>query len=226
MLRKSWVKPLVWVLCLAPAAWLSVRTALIFGLLAPESLGGLFHGLAPIANPLDYLTHFTGDWTIRFLCFTLAITPLRKLLRLPDLIRFRRLLGLFALFYGSLHFLCWLWLDKLFDWNEMLKDVAKRPFITAGFAALVLMIPLAITSTAGWIRRLGGKRWRALHRLVYASAIAGAVHYKWLVKPGIRAPFLYIAIFAVLLMYRVLAWILEQNRGPAGVRRGAPAPAS
>ena len=126
----------------------------------PEVAARYLSGSDLIANPLEYITHFTGDWTIRFLVITLAVTPLRKLLRLPDLIRFRRMLGLFAFFYGCLHFLTWLWLDKLFDLHEMLKDVAKRPFITAGFTALLCMLPLAITSTAGWIRRLGGKRWR------------------------------------------------------------------
>ena len=134
------------------------------------------------ANPVEFLQHFTGDWTIRLIVATLAVTPLRKLLHLPDLIRFRRMIGLFAFFYGCLHFLTYLWLDKDFEVQEMLKDVGKRPFITAGFGALLLMAPLAVTSTAGWIRRLGGKRWQLLHRLVYVSAAAGVAHYYWLVK--------------------------------------------
>src|ERR1700737_3510774 len=108
------------------------------------------------ANPIEFITHTTGDWTLRFLCMTLAITPLRKLLRLPELIRFRRMVGLFAFSYGLLHFTTYIWLDKFFAWSEIWKDVVKRPFITAGFTAFVLMIPLAITSTTGWIRRLGG----------------------------------------------------------------------
>lgn len=205
MLRKSWLKVLVWVLCAAPALWLAWRIAVIFGLIPPGPNPVL------IANPLEYITHFTGDWTIRFLVFTLAVTPLRKLLRLPDLIRFRRMFGLFAFFYGCCHFLTWLWLDKLFDIHEMLKDVGKRPFITAGFAALVAMLPLAVTSTAGWIRRLGGRRWRALHRLVYFSAIAGVVHYYWLVKADIRLPVFYGSLVAVLLLYRLVDWMLAEN---------------
>ena len=216
MLRRRWVKPLVWLLCLAPFVWLAARVSVVFGLIPPETLGGILSRGVPIANPLEYITHFTGDWTLRFLVFTLAVTPLRKLLRLPDLIRFRRMLGLFAFFYGCCHFLTWLWLDKLFDLTEMWKDVGKRPFITVGFTALVLMLPLAITSTAGWIRRLGGKRWRALHRLVYVSAVAGVVHYYWLVKSDVRLPLFYGALVGVLLLYRVVAWMLEQS-----ARRGA-----
>jgi sulfoxide reductase heme-binding subunit YedZ len=225
MLRRRWVKPLVWVLCLAPFAWLAGRVSVVFGLIPPDALGGVFSRGNPIANPLEYITHFTGDWTIRFLVFTLAVTPLRKLLRLPDLIRFRRMLGLFAFFYGSCHFLTWLWLDKLFDVHEMLKDVAKRPFITAGFTALVLMLPLAATSTAGWIRRLGGKRWRALHRLVYLSAIAGVVHYYWLVKSDVRLPVFYGTLVGLLLLYRVVVWMVaEYGRREAGVKQRTVAP--
>jgi sulfoxide reductase heme-binding subunit YedZ len=221
MLRRRWVKPLVWLLCLAPFLWLAGRVAVVFGLLQPEALGGFFSRGEVIANPLEYITHFTGDWTIRFLLFTLAVTPLRKLLKLPDLIRFRRLLGLFAFFYGCCHFLTWLWLDKLFDLGEMWKDVLKRPFITVGFIALVLMLPLAVTSTAGWIRRLGGKRWRALHRLVYGSAIAGVVHYYWLVKSDVRLPLFYGALVGLLLLYRVVAWAVGRapRRGPALQKR-------
>lgn len=225
MLRRRWVKPLVWILCLAPAAWLAGRVSVIFGLIQPDAAGGVFSAGPPIANPLEYITHFTGDWTIRFLVFTLAVTPLRKLLALPDLIRFRRMLGLFAFFYGTCHFFTWLWLDKLFDWQEMLKDVAKRPFITAGFAALVLMLPLAVTSTSGWIRRLGGKRWRALHRLVYLSAIAGVVHYYWLVKSDVRWPVFYGVLVGVLLLYRLVVWKMAQ-KGSRGipVKQRSPVP--
>src|SRR5215831_5635007 len=139
MLRQRWVKILVFALCLVPLACLGWR--------------GWNQDLS--ANPVEFITHFTGDWTLRFLVFTLAVTPLRKLLRLPDLIRFRRMIGLFAFFYGTLHFTTYIWLDKFFDMPEMLRDVVKRPFITAGFTSFVLMIPLALTSTAGWIRRLG-----------------------------------------------------------------------
>ena len=164
------------------------------------------------ANPIEFVTHSTGDWTIRFLCITLAITPLRKLVGLPELIRFRRMLGLFGFFYASLHFLTWLVLDKFFDWNEIAKDVVKRPFITAGFTAFVLLIPLAISSTAGWIRRLGGKRWQMLHRLIYVSACAGVVHYYWLVKSDIRLPLLYGAIVTVLLAYRLVPNLMKGHR--------------
>jgi len=219
MLRKSWFKVLIWLLCAAPFAWLAGRSAVVFGLIPPDAVGGLFSRGELIANPLEYITHFTGDWTIRFLVFTLAVTPLRKLLRLPDLIRFRKMFGLYAFFYGSCHFLTWLWLDKLFDLSEMLKDVVKRPFITAGFVALVLMLPLAVTSTAAWIRRLGGQRWRALHRLVYLSAIAGVVHYYWLVKADIRLPVFYGSLVGVLLLYRVAVWMAQK-----GHRAAAPKP--
>jgi len=159
------------------------------------------------ANPIEAITHTTGDWTLRFLLATLAITPARKLLHLPSLIKFRRMLGLFAFFYACLHFTTYIWLDKFFNLHEMLADVAKRKFITVGFTAFVLLIPLAVTSTAGWIRRLGGKRWRALHRLIYFSAIAGVIHYLWLVKADIRKPLEYGAVLAVLLGYRLLVWI-------------------
>jgi len=164
------------------------------------------------ANPVEFLQHFTGDWTIRLIVATLAVTPLRKLLHLPDLIRFRRMIGLFAFFYGCLHFLTYLWLDKDFEVQEMLKDVGKRPFITAGFGALLLMAPLAVTSTAGWIRRLGGKRWQLLHRLVYVSAAAGVAHYYWLVKSDIRLPLLYGSLVALLLGYRLAARGLPRLR--------------
>ena len=199
MRKKNWIKLPVFVLCLAPALWLAWR--------------GWHEDLT--LNPLEYITHFTGDWTIRFLTITLAITPLRKLAGLPSLIRFRRMTGLFAFFYGSLHFLTYLWLDKLFDFHQIWKDTAKRPFITAGFAAFVLMVPLALTSTAGWIRRLGGKRWQMLHRLVYASAIAGVVHYYWLVKSDVRLPLLYGSLVGLLLLYRVVAAALRRISGGA-----------
>jgi len=167
------------------------------------------------ANPLEYITHFTGDWTIRLVVTTLMVTPLRKLLHLPDLIRFRRMIGLFAFFYGCLHFLAWLWLDKLFDIQEMLKDVAKRRFITVGMAALLSMLPLAITSTTGWIRRMGGKRWQKLHRLVYFTGIAAVVHYYWLVKSDIRLPLLYGALVALALGYRVAVSLVARGGAPA-----------
>src|SRR5262245_42702009 len=137
-MRSAWAKVLVWILCLAPLGWLGYRAW-------DQDL---------TANPLEFVTRFTGDWTLRLLIFSLAVTPLRKILELPDLIRFRRLLGLFAFFYGCLHFTTYIWFDKFFDVSEMLKDVFKRPFITAGFTSFLLMVPLAVTSTTGWIRRL------------------------------------------------------------------------
>jgi len=158
------------------------------------------------ANPIEVITHSTGDWTLIFLLVTLSITPLRKLIRQPWLIRFRRMFGLFAFFYGLLHFTTYIWLDKAFELHEMLADVAKRKFITAGFTGLVLMVPLALTSTKGWIRRLGGKRWQALHRLIYFSAIAGVVHYIWLVKADLRKPLQYAFVLGLLLAYRVVTW--------------------
>jgi sulfoxide reductase heme-binding subunit YedZ len=185
---KRWIKAPVFVLCLSPIFLLGWRA--------------LHNGLG--ANPIEFITHFTGDWTLRFLVIVLAITPLRKILRWPDLIRFRRMAGLFAFFYGCLHFLTYIWLDKFFDLSETWKDVIKRPFITAGFLAFVSMAPLAITSTAGWIRRLGGARWQMLHRLVYLSAIAGVVHYYWLVKSDVRWPLAYASAVGVLLVYRIL----------------------
>jgi sulfoxide reductase heme-binding subunit YedZ len=176
------------------------------------------------ANPIEFITHATGDWTLRFLAITLAITPLRKLLRLPELVRFRRMFGLFAFFYGCLHFMTYLWLDKFFSWGEIAKDVVKRPFITAGFTAFVLLIPLAVTSTAGWIRRLGGKRWQLLHRLVYVSAIAGVVHYYWLVKSDIRLPVSYGAIIGLLLAYRAATRLSGILRARSSAKSPGPLP--
>jgi len=185
-----WFKPGVFLACLVP-----------LGLLGWKAYSG---GLG--ANPIEVITHATGDWTLRFLLITLAITPIRKLTGRLWLIRYRRMFGLFAFFYGILHFLTYIWLDKFFDLHEMLHDVAKRRFITVGFAGFVLLIPLAITSTTGWIRRLGGKRWQALHRLIYFSAVAGVIHYWWLVKADIREPLKYAIILALLLGYRIAVW--------------------
>jgi methionine sulfoxide reductase heme-binding subunit len=186
---QRWLKIPVFVLCLAPVlvlAWKAFH----------QDLG---------ANPIEFITHATGDWTLRFLAITLTVSPLRRLLGMPDLIRFRRMLGLFAFFYGCLHFTTYLWLDKFFNLDEIAKDVWKRPFITAGFLGFVSMLPLALTSTAGWIRRLGGRRWQKLHRLIYLSATAGVVHYYWLVKSDVRKPLLYGAIVFVLFAERAVA---------------------
>jgi sulfoxide reductase heme-binding subunit YedZ len=174
------------------------------------------------ANPIEFITHATGDWTIRFLCMTLAITPARKLLGQPWLIKFRRMLGLFAFFYGTLHLMTFLWLDKFFDVHEILKDIAKRPFITMGMLGFTLLVPLALTSTAGWIRRLGGKGWQMLHRLIYFSAIAGVIHYYWLVKSDVRLPLMYAAIVGVLLMYRIVAARNKRKPSAAGRTQRKP----
>lgn len=174
------------------------------------------------ANPIEFITHQTGQWTLIFVVITLAVTPARKILRLPELIRFRRMLGLFAFFYAFLHFSTWIGLDKFFDWTEMLHDVRKRPFITAGFTGFALMIPLALTSTAGWIRRLGGRRWRALHRLIYVTAVAGVVHYYWLVKSDVRKPVFYGTLVALLLALRVGLWLIERSSKPAARKTPEP----
>jgi sulfoxide reductase heme-binding subunit YedZ len=156
------------------------------------------------ANPIEYITHFTGDWSLIFLLATLSVTPLRKILGWNEVIKLRRMLGLFAFFYVLLHFSTYMVLDHFFDFERIVKDVYKRPYVTAGFTAFVLLIPLAATSTAAMIRRLG-KRWQQLHRLVYVAAIAGVVHFYWLVKADIRRPVQYGAILALLLGYRLIA---------------------
>jgi len=189
-------KPAVFLACLVPMALL-VRKGLI------NQLG---------ANPIEVITHSTGDWTLIFLCITLAITPLRRALGLSWLIRYRRMTGLFAFFHGFLHLMTYVWLDQFFDWHHMLKDVAKRPFITAGFTAFVLMVPLAATSTAGMIRRLGGRRWQMLHRLIYVSAVAGVIHYRWLVKADARVPLRYAAIVGILLVSRRVIYFLDRRQ--------------
>ena len=171
---------------------------------------GFHDGLG--ANPIEVITHSTGDWTLILILATLAVTPLRRLTRQYWLIGVRRMIGLFAFFYGTLHFLTYIWLDKFFDVHEMLKDVAKRPFITVGFSAFVLLIPLALTSTKGWIRRLGGKNWQRLHRLIYLTGILGVIHYWWLVKADIRKPERYAIVLSILLFYRAGTWAYESRK--------------
>jgi methionine sulfoxide reductase heme-binding subunit len=163
------------------------------------------------ANPIEVITHWTGDSTIVLLLITLAVTPLRRVSGRNDAIKFRRLLGLFAFFYACLHFTTYIWLDQFFDFPGMLKDVAKRPFITVGFASFVLLIPLALTSTAGMVRRLG-KRWQKLHRLIYLAAAGGVVHYWWLVKKDIRWPLAYGVVLVLLLGFRLaLKWPAQRS---------------
>ncbi|MDP8980513.1 MAG: sulfoxide reductase heme-binding subunit YedZ [Acidobacteriota bacterium] len=183
----KWAKVAVFTLCLGPVLALLWRYW-------HQALG---------ANPIEFITHETGDWTLRFLLITLTVTPVRRLTGWLQLIRFRRMFGLFAFFYACLHFTTYIWLDKFLDVQDMWKDIVKRPFITVGFTAFVLLIPLAVTSTKGWIRRLG-RRWQTLHRLVYFSAVAGVIHYYWLVKSDVRLPLLYGGILGVLLVYRVV----------------------
>jgi sulfoxide reductase heme-binding subunit YedZ len=199
VLASKWLKPTVFLLCLLPAAQLG--------------LAALLDNLGP--DPVKSITHFTGNCTLIFLLLTLSISPSRRHLRLPDLIRLRRMLGLFAFFYASLHFLTWIGLDRDFQFTEMLRDIRKRPFITVGFTGFVLMLPLALTSTSGWVRRLGGKRWHALHRLIYASAIAGAIHYRWLAKSRDPAPFIYITALLLLLLDRARVWLQHRTPSPA-----------
>jgi methionine sulfoxide reductase heme-binding subunit len=202
-LSSKWIKVPVFLSCLIPLALLGWRA---------------LHGNLT-ANPIEYIQHQTGDWTLIFLVVTLSVTPARKILQLPELIRFRRMLGLFAFFYALLHFMTWVGLDKFFDWSDMMHDVRKRPYITVGFTAFILLIPLALTSTAGWIHRLGGRRWRALHRLIYVSAILGAVHYYWLVKSNVRKPLFYGALVALLLASRLGTWLEARRSNPADKSR-------
>ena len=177
------------------------------------------------ANPIEFITHFTGDWTLIFLLASLSVTPLRQISGWNELIKYRRMLGLFAFFYAVLHFATYMVLDHFFDFPAIVKDVMKRPYVTAGFTGFVLMIPLAITSTAGMIRRLG-KRWQQLHRFVYVVGIAGVIHFYWLVKADIRRPVQYGAVLALLLGYRlVVKWMpalrgrLAQSSSSIGARQ-------
>jgi sulfoxide reductase heme-binding subunit YedZ len=201
------VKPAVFVASVAPSAWL---------------VWAAFHGQLS-ANPLAELTNETGLWALRFLCLTLAVTPVRRLTGWNDAIRFRRMLGLFAFYYGSLHMLTYVVADRfaglgfedgIVAWTTARalaiaigSDVLKRPFITIGFAAWLSMVPLAVTSTAGMIRRLGGRRWQALHRLTYAAASVAVLHYWWLVKADVRRPIAYAVVVGCLLAFRVWRWV-------------------
>ena len=182
-----YARPLLFVLCLMPAA------ALVWSI-AAGALG---------ANPLEEIRNSTGIWTLRFLLITLAITPLRRITKWHSIIRIRRMFGLFAFFYAMLHFVSYVWLDQFFALSEMARDLAKRPFIMAGYASFVVLVPLAITSTPKWILRLGGGRWQLLHRLIYLSAAAGVLHYFWRVKLDVQRPIVYGLVLAMLLILRV-----------------------
>lgn len=220
ILTSKWTKVVVFLVCLIPFDMLLWRAF-------HNGFAGFPDNMDFGPNPIEFITHATGDWTIRFLVITLAITPLRKVLRLPQLIRFRRMLGLFAFFYACLHFGTWIGLDKFFAWSEMWKDVLKRRFITVGFAAFVLMVPLALTSTASMIRRLGGRRWQLLHRAIYASAILGVIHYYWLVKSDVRKPLLYAMLVGMLLAWRLGVWLYGrgQSATASSPRRTEPSTA-
>ncbi len=216
------LKPLVFLAALVPLAWLT--------------WAALTNRLS--ANPLSDITNETGVWTLRFVCLTLAVTPLRRLTGWHAVIRLRRMIGLFAFFYGTLHFLTYVVLDRfagldfpdgIVAWRTLsdlaasvAADIGKRPFITIGFTAFVLMIPLAATSSAAMIRRLGGRRWQRLHRLVYVTAAAGVVHYWWLVKADIRRPLAYAIVVASLLAFRV-AWPRVRELAAARAKRAAAA---
>jgi methionine sulfoxide reductase heme-binding subunit len=167
------------------------------------------------ANPLETIRDTTGIWTLRFLLVTLAITPVRRITGWHKIIRARRMLGLFAFFYAVLHFVSYVWLDQFFALDGMIDDLTKRPFIMAGYASFVVLIPLAVTSTKKWIGRLGGKRWQLLHRLIYLSAAAGVVHYFWRVKLDVQSPIIYSAALGTLFLARLRSSILARKRAAA-----------
>ncbi len=187
-----WAKVAVFV-----AAWYPLARIVFFGV--TDRLG---------ANPIEFITRSTGLWTLVFLCITLAVTPLRRLTGWNALLRFRRMLGLYAFFYAALHFTTYIWFDKWFDVAAMLKDVGKRPFITVGFAAFVLLVPLAVTSTKAMVRKLG-RRWQSLHRLIYAIGVLAILHFWWLKsgKHDLILPKIYGAIMVALLGWRLAVWL-------------------
>jgi len=185
--------------------WLKIGVFLLALIpLIKLTIGGYLNDLG--ANPIEKITHQTGYWTLIFLLITLTITPLRKLTGWSWLVRLRRMLGLFAFFYASLHFLTYLVLDQFFDWDNIVKDVIKRPYITIGFSCFVLLIPLAITSNNYLTKLLGGKRWRLLHRLIYPIAVGGVVHFWWLVKKDITEPLTFAILLIALLVIRLIYW--------------------
>ena len=206
LLLRPAAKAVLFVLCLLPFAWL-LRGA-ILSVMGTNVLG---------ANPAETLIRATGDWTLRFLCITLAVTPLRKMTNLPALARFRRMLGLFTFFYGCVHFLCYSWLDMGLVLDDIVRDIVKRPFILVGTSALLLMLPLAATSFNRAIKALGAARWQALHRLVYAVVLLGLLHFFWMrsAKSNYAEVSVYAGIIALLLGWRVVAWA-RSRRGAIG----------
>ncbi len=195
--RRRALKPLVFAACSVPLLVLAARTFALFG----SGLG---------ANPIEAMMDHLGQWGLRLLLLTLAITPLAVTLRKPWLMKIRRMIGLFAFSYLSLHFLTWLVLDKWMEIAAIVEDIAERPFITVGFAALLLLLPLAVTSTDGWMRRLG-RRWHSLHRLIYPAAVLACIHFWWQVKADLTEPLIYSAILAALLVWRL--WRAKKFRG-------------
>jgi sulfoxide reductase heme-binding subunit YedZ len=197
---------------LPPRAVRWIKAVVFLAALLP--LGRLVLGLflrALGTNPVEVIIQSLGTWTLVFLCATLAVTPLRKITGWHWLVMLRRMLGLYAFFYAVLHFTSYVWLDRDLDVEAILHDIPKRPFITIGFACFVLLIPLALTSTNAMVRRLGAKRWLALHRLVYVIAVGGVIHYWWLVKRDITQPALYAALLAVLLGFRFVAYLRRRR---------------
>lgn len=204
-----------------------IKPALFMLLLVPLALlieQGLSDNLG--ANPVETITHQTGLWALRLLLLTLAITPLCKLTRIAELVRLRRMIGVYSFFYALLHFMTYAVLDHSFDMTAILEDVVKRPYVTVGFSAFLLLIPLAATSTNGMIKRLGGKRWKRLHKLVYLCGLGGVIHYLWLVKADLFSPLNYLALFLVLMLFRLPDRAQEKLKyfiriGTSG-RRSAP----
>lgn len=197
------IKAVLFLLGLLPALRL-----LVDALVWPENLG---------ANPIELITRDLGTWALNFLLITLAVTPVRHATGWHWLIRLRRMLGLFSFFYAALHLLSYLWLDQFFDWSEIWLDILKRPFITVGMLAFMLLVPLALTSNNAMIKRLGGRAWQKLHRLAYLLSMLAVLHYIWLVKRDLTQPFIYAAILAVLLLNRLLRWQRQPaSSQPAG----------
>jgi methionine sulfoxide reductase heme-binding subunit len=207
----------------------ALKPALFFVLLLPAAQL-VWRGLADQlgADPIREVQIQTGLWALRFLAATLAITPLRRLTGWNSLIKYRRMLGLFSFFYASVHLAWWIGVDWFFDLPAMWEEIVKHKYIQVGIATFLLMLPLAITSTRGWVRRLGGARWAALHRLVYLCAIGGTVHYLWAVKKDTLYPLIYFTLFAVLLGYRAIEWWGGRRRLTVRVRpepqRAKPVP--
>ena len=199
-MNPSLIKPPLFIACLAPLAWYA------WGAQA-DTLG---------ANPIEAVTRGLGTWALNFLLITLTVTPLRKYSGLAWLGRLRRMLGLFAFFYAALHLSTYLWFDQFFDWPAIAKDIVKRPFITVGMICFALLLPLAATSNAFAIRKLGGRRWQELHRSVYLIGVLAVLHYFWMVKADVSKPLIYAVIVGVLLGLRVWWRVQERNRQLAG----------